>query len=56
MCPDWGLNLQPFGAWDSAPSNRATWPGHNPYILNDTWLLLQSEFFRCPGIPKSVDM
>ena len=20
-CPDWGLNLQPFGAWDNAPTN-----------------------------------
>ena len=21
MCPDWELNLQPFGAWDNVPTN-----------------------------------
>ena len=27
MCPDWGLNLQPFGVQDDAPTNWATQPG-----------------------------
>ena len=27
MCPDWELNLQPFGVWDEALTNRATQPG-----------------------------
>ena len=27
MCPDSESNLQPFGVWDDAPINCATWPG-----------------------------
>ena len=23
MCPDWGLNMQPFGAWEDPPTNGA---------------------------------
>ena len=26
-CPDQESNLQPFGVWDDAPANAATWPG-----------------------------
>ena len=26
LCPDQGLNPQPFGVWDDAPTNLATWP------------------------------
>ena len=29
VCPDWELNLQPFGVWDDAPNNWATLSGHN---------------------------
>ena len=28
MCPDEESNLQPFGIWDDAPTNRAMCPGH----------------------------
>ena len=31
MCPDWNLNLQPFGVWDDAPTIWAIWP--RPYLL-----------------------
>ena len=27
MCPDWDLNMQPFGVWDDAPTSWTTWPG-----------------------------
>ena len=27
MRPDQESNLQPFGVWDHAPTNWATWPG-----------------------------
>ena len=27
MCPDQESNPQPFGVWDDAPTNLATWPG-----------------------------
>ena len=27
MCPDQELNSNTFGAWDSTPTNRATWQG-----------------------------
>ena len=33
MCPDRELNLQPFGVWDDAPINRATWPGLNRFFF-----------------------
>ena len=33
MCPDWELNLQPFGVWDDVPTNWATRPGHNTILL-----------------------
>ena len=33
MCPAEGLNPQPFGVQDSAPTNGASWPGPG-YFLN----------------------
>ena len=33
MCPDQELNLQPFGAWDDAPSNQATQPGQKIFLI-----------------------
>ena len=32
MCPNRGLNPQPFGVWDNAPTDWATWP--RPHICN----------------------
>ena len=29
MCPDWDLNLQPFGVQDDSPASQATQPGPN---------------------------
>ena len=26
VCPDQELNPQPFGVWEDAPTNWATWP------------------------------
>ena len=31
MSPNQELNLQPFSAWNNAPTNQAMWPG--PHIL-----------------------
>ena len=33
MCPDWELNLQPFGILDNIPTNQATQPGPSHYIF-----------------------
>ena len=34
MCPDQELNLQPFGLWDDAPTNRATLASAGMCILH----------------------
>ena len=33
MCPDQGLNLQPFGVQDDTPTNWAIWPRREPIFI-----------------------
>ena len=35
MCPDGGLNLQPFGVQNNAPTNWATQPGRHKLFLKE---------------------
>ena len=39
--PDRGLNLQPFGVRDDAPTNQATWPDLKAYFNGSYWWKLQ---------------
>ena len=33
LCPDWELNLQPFGVWNNAPINWTTWQGQKQILF-----------------------
>ena len=46
MCPDRELNPQPFGAWDDAQANWATWPQLEIYSWNKCSYRLTEPFER----------
>ena len=59
MCPDQESNLQPFGIWDNAPTNWATWPGQKlffikKYMERETYVVGMAHFSHplCFSLPE----
>ena len=45
MCPGWESHPQPFGVWNNAPTNWATWPGPDARLFNMTYITLWDCYF-----------